>query len=73
MPAGICMNPAVAIIQTQAVNTNGPVSAGNPHVPKNLCSAGMTTTEHVTVANIAMKKVTGVKGRNEVSAIITRT
>ena len=73
IPAGIFISPAVAIIQTQAVNTKGPVSAGSPHVPKNLCNAGITTTEQVTVANTAMKNVAGVNGRNEVSAIITRT
>jgi hypothetical protein len=73
IPAGICINPAVAIIQTQAVNTKGPVNAGSPHVPKNLCRAGITTTEHVTVASMAIKKVAGVSGRKEVSAIITKT
>ena len=55
------MSPAVAIIQTQAVNTKGPVSAGSPNVPKNLCNAGITTTEQVTVANIAMKNVQDFK------------
>jgi hypothetical protein len=73
IPAGICIKPAVAIIHTQAVNTKGPVNAGSPHVPKNLCKAGITTTEHVTVASMAIKKVWGVSGRNEVSAIITKT
>lgn len=35
IPAGILENPKIAINHTHAVNTNGPVSAGNPHCPKN--------------------------------------
>ena len=53
IPAGICKKPDVASKKTQAVNTNGPVSAGKPHCPKNFCRAGMRN-EQPTVAKIAI-------------------
>jgi hypothetical protein len=65
--------PEIPNSHTHAVNTKGPVSAGSPHIPKNLCSAGITTIEHATVANTAIKKELTVKGTNEVRAIITST
>ena len=73
IPAGMFSKPAIPNINTHAVNTKGPVRAGSPHVPKNLCSAGITITEHATVASTAMKKEFTVRGTKLVRAIMTRT
>ena len=73
IPAGILENPKIAISHTHAVNTNGPVSAGNPHCPKNRWSAGITITEQATVARTAIKNDCQVRGRKLVNAIITST
>ena len=67
------MKPDIPNKNTHAVNTKGPVSAGKPHIPKNLCKAGITTTEHATVANTAIKNDCTVRGTKLVSAIITST
>jgi len=53
IPAGIFWKPETPNMNTHAVNTKGPVRAGKPHIPKNLCRAGITITEHAIVANTA--------------------
>lgn len=73
IPAGICEKPEIPSRNTHAVNTKGPVRAGSPHIPKNLCRAGITITEHATVARSAIMNDCGVKGRKLVRAIITST
>lgn len=73
IPAGICEKPEIPNRNTHAVNTKGPVRAGSPHIPKNLCKAGITITEQATVANNAIINDCGVKGMKLVKAIITRT
>ena len=72
MPAGMCWKPDVASRNTHAVNTNGPVRAGSPHIPKNLCSAGIRNEQPI-VAKTAIAKDAGVRGTKLVRAIITST
>ncbi len=72
IPAGIFSKPDVASSITHAVNTNGPVSAGSPHCPKNLCRAGITKQQPI-VPKIAIMNDCGVSGRKLVRAIITST
>lgn len=73
IPAGIWEKPEIPSRNTHAVKTNGPVRAGNPHIPKNLCRAGITITEHATVAKMAIMNDCGVSGTKLVRAIITST
>jgi hypothetical protein len=66
-------NPEVPNKNVHAVNTKGPVRAGSPHIPKKRWSAGITITEHATVANTAIKNELIVSGTKLVSAIMTKT
>jgi hypothetical protein len=55
IPAGIFVNPEIPSRNIHVVNTNGPVNAGNPHVPKNRWNAGITKL-HERVARTAIIK-----------------
>jgi hypothetical protein len=66
-------NPDIPNSATHAVNTNGPVNAGRPHIPKNRCNAGITKSEQATVMKTAIRKDCTVNGRKLVKAIMTRT
>ena len=72
IPASIFENPDIASKNIHAVNTNGPVSAGNPHIPKNRCRAGITKQQDI-VAKTAIRNDPAVKGMKLVNAIITKT
>jgi hypothetical protein len=73
IPAGMFSNPEIPNNAIHAVNTNGPVNAGRPHIPKNLCNAGITNREQATVIKTAIRKDCTVKGKKAVRAIITKT
>ena len=73
IPAGMFVKPDTPNKNIHAVNTKGPVRAGKPHIPKNLCRAGITITLHATVANTASKNDWGVSGTKLVRAIMTST
>jgi hypothetical protein len=51
IPAGIFVKPEIPSKNIHVVNTNGPVNAGNPHVPKIRCSAGITKLHDITANN----------------------